>query len=391
MKKRAENRLNGMKSLAHSLFGMIFNLFRLCPVKEKKVVLFMIHNSRFKGNLRFVYEQMKAEDPELSFVVVSKKQLFSVSGKGPGRLLRLLKAGLYFYFGLTYHLATAGYIFLNDNFLPLAYMRISPKTKVVQLWHGIGALKRFGLSTEEREFVRHCVEKGNQRITHLFVSSQKVVSYYKEALGIAEDRIFPVGVPVTDYYFDRDKMEQGRKNFFQQYPELAGKKLLLYTPTFRKTQKENEELMEHFDCKRLKEELGESWAILVRSHPQVSFPVEVCQEGCYNVTEYEDIKELYVVSDVLVNDYSSTMVEFALLGKPIVLYAYDLESYDRGFYRDYRETAPGKIVRTQEELCQAVLETGADQEKLEGFLELQYDIRDGKATERVISQVLKGN
>lgn len=380
-----------MKALAHILYGLIFNLFRLCPVKEKKVVLFMIHNSHFKGNLRFIYEQMKAEDPQLSFVVVSKKQLFSVSGSGLQKLFKLVKAGLYFYFVVNYHLATAGYIFLNDNFLPLAYMHISKKTKVVQLWHGVGAFKKFGLSTEQRKMVRHCVEKGNRRITHLFVSSEKVVPYYEEALGILADRIFPVGVPVTDYYFDEKQMEKGREHFFQLYPQLTGKKLLLYTPTFRKTPQENLEVMRHFDCKKIKEELGEDWAILVRSHPQVSFPVSVNAEGCYDVTLYEDIKELYAAADVLVNDYSSTVVEYALLKKPVILYAYDLEAYDRGFYRDYREMAPGPLVTTLEELILALRKAVPETEKLEHFLSLQYDRMDGKAAARVVSQVLRGD
>lgn len=379
-----------MKQLAYVLYGIIYNICRVFPVKEKKVVLFMIHNSRFAGNLRFVYEEMKSRDAGFQFVVVSKKQLFSVSGNRWQRIFGKIKGGLYFYLVLNYHLATAGYIFLNDNFLPLAYMKVSPKTKVVQLWHGVGAFKRFGLTTENRREVRRCVEKGNKKVTHLFVSSSQIISYYEEAMGIPRERIFPDGIPVTDYYFDEEKKAEGRKHFYEQYPQLAGKKLLLYTPTFRQSPEENAGIWEHFDCSRIKEGLGEDWALLVRRHPQIAMPEKEMPEGCYDVTSYADSKELYVAADVLVNDYSSTVVEYALLQKPVVLFAYDLEEYDRGFYRDYRENAPGEIVTSQEELIKAVKEENKDMKKLQHFQKMQYDTMDGGASRRVVDRVLDG-
>lgn len=360
------------------------------PCKRKKVVLFMIHNSRFAGNLRFVYEEMKSREEGFQFVVVSKKQLFSASGNRWQRLFGKIKGGFYFYLVLNYHLATAGYIFLNDNFLPLAYMKVSPKTKIVQLWHGVGAFKRFGLTTESRPEVRHCVEKGNKKVTHLFVSSSQIVSYYEEAMGIPKERIFPDGIPVTDYYFDEEKKAEGRKHFYEQYPQLKEKKLLLYTPTFRQSAEENAGIWEHFDCGRIKEGLGEDWALLVRRHPQIAMPEGEMPEGCYDVTSYADIKELYVAADVLVNDYSSTVVEYALLQKPIVMFAYDLAEYDRGFYRDYRENAPGEIVASVEELIKAVKEENRDMEKLRHFQKMQYDTMDGGASRRVVDRVLGG-
>lgn len=393
-----------MKRLAYWVYGMIFHLFRICPVRKKKVVLFMIHNSKFKGSLKFIHDELKKRDSEFEFIVVSKKQLFSASGKGFSRLVSLCRAGLYFYFVLNYHLATAEYIFLNDNFQPLAYMNVSKKAKVVQVWHGVGAFKRFGLSTEKDPLVRSCTSKGNQKITHLFVSSKQVIPYYAEAMGMEEDRIFADGIPVTDYYFDEEKKRAGRERVYKKYPELKGKKVLLYTPTFRETEEENRALLDAFDYKAVKEQLGEEWAVLVRLHPQIHKNLLVEGKGCMDVTGYGDIKELYVVADILVNDYSSTVVEFALLGKPIILYAYDLEKYDRGFYRDYKGNAPGAVACSHSELLSLLNRLKDDkspeyeklsrelEEKRRHFLSLQYDETDGRAAKRVADRVLgKGN
>lgn len=377
-------------------------MFRICPVKKKKVVLFMIHNSKFRGSLKFIHDEMKKRDSEFEFVIVSKKQLFSASGKGVSKVLSLCKAGLYFYFVLNYHLATAEYIFLNDNFQPLAYMNVSKKAKVVQVWHGVGAFKRFGLSTEADPVIRECTSKGNQKVTHLFVSSKQVIPYYAEAMGMAEDRIYADGIPVTDYYFDETKKQDGKENVYQKYPELRGKKVILYTPTFRESNEENKALMSYFDYKEIKKRLGEEWAVLVRLHPQIHKEISIEEKDCYDVTDYPDIKELYVVADVLVNDYSSTVVEYALLGKPIILYAYDLEKYDRGFYRDYRANAAGVIAHSQKELIEALEGICGDlwdadqkgnmmvemKQHREHFLKLQYDKLDGMATKRVVDRVL---
>lgn len=377
-----------MKKIGYIIFGIIFRMFSVIPRNNKKVVLFMVHNSRFQGNLRYVYEEMKQEKEEFRFIILSKAELFHTDKMGMRKLFFLLKGSIKFYFQYNYHLATANYIFLNDNFLPLAYMPLKKGTKLVQLWHGVGALKRFGLATEQDSFVRKCVAEGNRQVTHVFVSSKQVVPWYAQALGISEEKIFSTGVPVTDFYFDQERRKKASVQFYEKYPQLKEKKLVLYTPTFRRTAEENQQILRHFDYHKVKEELGEEWAVLIRLHPQIHGKVSIVEEGCYDVTEYSDIKGLYEVSDVLINDYSSTMVEYALLDKPILLYAYDLEQYDRGFYRDYRENAPGIVVQTLEDLISALKEQKDDWEHRKKFIALQYDKTDGQAARRVVETVL---
>ena len=115
-----------------------------------------------------------------------------------------------------------------------------------------------------------------------------------------------------------------KEKFYQNHPTFEGKKLLLYAPTFRRTEEENRNIMEQFDISRVHDILGPDWIILIRMHPK--FPMENITENsfCYNMTDYNDITDLYLVSDMLVTDYSSSVVEYVLLNKPIVLFAYDL-------------------------------------------------------------------
>lgn len=349
-------------------------------------MLYNGHHRDLSGNLLEMKQEIMRHRDDVVFYYFGKRT--SETGGLPWKIGRLLK----FFFQLPFQMATAGQVFLNDNFLPLRYCRPSEKTQMVQLWHGAGAFKKFGLSTEKNRKVREQVKRANQRITHLFVTSKQVIPFYSEAFAISYERIFATGIPVTDIYCDKRGMEQGRNRFFQEYPELQEKKLLLVTPTFRDTPEENAELLERLVLERLEDVLGEEWVILLRMHPK--YPIEGFEERerCRNLTGYPHVSDLYFASDMLLTDYSSTMVEYALLDKPMIFYAYDLEKYNRGFYWDYEEGVPGPVAHNAEEL-QDLVEAAkmelSGAEKRERFCRMQYDYRDDASAER-IWKVLEG-
>ena len=139
------------KKIGYILYGLLSRIFRIIPVKKGKTVFFMVHKSNFQGNLKYVYKAMKEQYPKREYKIISKEELLS------GGIGKKIKGMVYFYLGLNYHLATAEYIFLNDNFMPLSTMHISKKTKIIQLWHGVGAWKRFGLTTETDKVTREAV------------------------------------------------------------------------------------------------------------------------------------------------------------------------------------------------------------------------------------------
>lgn len=368
-----------MKKLGYLFFAYIFNICRIFHLQQKKTVLFNGHNHGLNGNLLEIQKEISKREPETKFIFRSKRDLFAgrgIIGKGKGILQ--------FFVVLPFHMATAGRIFLNDNFLPLGYCIPSSRSQIVQLWHGAGAFKKFGLSIEKDAEVKAQVMKANSRITHLFVTSKKVLPFYQEAFSIPEERIHVTGVSITDVYSKKESAKEARECFYHQYPQLKGKKILLYTPTFRQSAKENAEIMNHFPLEQIHEGLGEEWVILVKLHPK--YPVDNIKENdyCYNVTGYSQITDLFFVSDLLITDYSSTIVEYVLLDKPIVLYAFDLDKYDRGFYRDYETTVPGIVAHTENELIKAVMLDQKDSNRRRDFIRLQYDYQDGEASRRIM-------
>jgi CDP-glycerol glycerophosphotransferase len=126
---------------------------------------------------------------------------------------------------------------------------------------------------------------------------------------------------------------------------------------------------------------------------RLEIPAEL-RDVVRDVSSYPEIQELYLISDVLVTDYSSVFFDYASLGRPIVFYAYDLEKYRgtlRGFYLDYEKELPGPIVETEDDLLAALDDLDAVAagfaERRQAFVERFAAMDDGHAAERVVDAV----
>lgn len=377
-----------MREIVYRLYGLCFRIMNVFPVKKNKALFFMIHDCKFQGNLRFVYEEWGRQCPEGERVVLSKKQMLSKEGrKGPKSLVRRVCGLIQFAVEVPYHWATAEYVFLNDNFLPMCVMPVPDEKKVYQLFHGAGAFKRFGLDTEPDPFVRKYVSVGNKRqVRYICTTAEHIVPIYSSAFGVDSGRIDPNGIPLMDFYFDENEKKKAKRTLYRKHPEFQGKKLLLYAPTFRTDPAENDRLMVRFDAERLLRELGDDYCLAVRFHPQKPPRMQELPKGCVNVTSYFDVRGLYVASETLITDYSCSAVEYALLRKPVYLYAYDLDSFDRGFAWNYRGM-PGGIASDMDELISQLKSPERGMANADYILKEHFDCPKGGVSERLVRQI----
>jgi CDP-glycerol glycerophosphotransferase (TagB/SpsB family) len=137
--------------------------------------------------------------------------------------------------------------------------------------------------------------------------------------------------------------------------------------------------------------LGGDHVLLLRLHSLVRGRPELAHPSVRDVSAYQDIRELYLAADVLVTDYSSTMFDFAVTGKPIVFFTYDLADYRdriRGFYFDLATVAPGPMLSTSAEVLAALTDLDAvaaeHAPRYEQFRRTFCHLDDGHATERVV-------
>ena len=312
--------------------------------------------------------------------------------------------------------ASAGFVVICDNFLPVASCDKREETKVIQLWHACGCYKKFGYDAKDDippDYHGANVYRNADLVT---VSGEAAVRAFTSAMRLPESCVRPLGVSRTDLYFREKWIERCRKRFYEQYPDACSKKVVLWAPTFRGNAGMPE--LVALDLEKLQCELGEDYMVLARLHPhmkkvgmtvdgwrrseaEVSTSGQVESDRKHGYIVEISTEELYPVVDVLIADYSSLIYEYLLFRKPLVLYVPDLEDYRarRGFYMEPEEI-PARIVMKEQALAAAVREAAEDaagwagkhmadrktepRTDQEHFLEAYMGACDGKATDRIV-------
>lgn len=277
----------------------------------------------------------------------------------------------------------------------------------IQCWHGT-PLKRLGCDLEHFDNALNTLEgmkkrykKEAEKFSYFLSPSEFATEKFTSIWNLKEiekdNCIVELGYPRNDFLYTYTKDDVTRIKEELKISNI-NKKILLYAPTYRDNQHTSGvgytyKTEVNFD--KLKEELGDEYIILFRSHWLVAnnFDFEKYKGFICNVSDYDDINELYVIADMLITDYSSVFFDYANLKRPIIFYMYDLEEYRdniRGFYLDLKEL-PGNIVRTEKELITTIKETNEDfyDERYKKFNQKFNYLDDGRSSKRVVEKVLK--
>lgn len=230
-------------------------------------------------------------------------------------------------------LAQAKYVFICDTFLPVSSGRKARGTKVVQLCHFSGPFKKIGHATADDvpTYYKGSMYKNYDLVT---ASSQTFVPLLTDAMRQPEGVVMALGVSRSDVFYDPQWVENRREEFYSRYPDAKGKKILLWAPTFRGKAAQPDRLGNEAILS-LREKLGEDWVVFIKHHPHDDAMEDnpLYRSNCTLPSE-----NLLPVVDMLITDYSTTVLDYLAFEKPFVLYAPDLEEYERtrGFFIDYR-------------------------------------------------------
>lgn len=353
----------------HKIYGLLFKLFKQTEINNKMVSFIIDSRESFKGNLDYIKKEFEKRG-DFKFHFFYKDKLS---------------------FGSFKKLASSKYVFLNDNFFPLAFMNFKPETIVVQLWHAPGASKKFGGSVDFES--REILAKISENTDCLIVTSDKIKDYYSEAFQMPVSKIKVLGLPRMDYYFENHDLDKLKSDFYKKYNISADKKIILYAPTFRDEEKYNN-VFSYLDLEKFNSVLGEEYVLALRLHPKIKnfYKDDISSQGKYiDVSDFESEQELMLISDMLITDYSSIMIEYAILNRPIIFFTYDLEDYlanERGFYYDFKTTVPGPIVYSSDELINIIHDDDFDRSRISEFAKTQLDVIDGKSSERIVDFLL---
>jgi Putative glycosyl/glycerophosphate transferases involved in teichoic acid biosynthesis TagF/TagB/EpsJ/RodC len=322
---------------------LVYPAARLLPMKKKTIIFESYWGRSYECNPRALYEYVDKNYPEFETVLGLENPLTNVAGRG--KVARRDSIKYYYY------LARAKYFVNNVNFPDYCHKRKGAVE--LQTMHGT-PLKTLGLDAPGEVKPGKNMEMylaKNRRWDYLCVPSDYVAGIAKRAFK-HRAQVIRSGYPRNDKLFQDnrpDRIDAIKKNL--NIP--LNKKVILYAPTWRAKNYFKMEL----DLPRLKKALGNDYVLIVKFHhfvaSSVHLDVENMEDFVYNESAFDDIRDLYLISDILITDYSSVMFDFSLLDRPILLFTYDLENYRdnlRGMYFDIVTESPGPLCMTNDEL-----------------------------------------
>ena len=262
------------------------------------------------------------------------------------------------------------------------------------LWHGGAALKRIERDVEEKlgfNYVRKA--KRDSQVCDLMISGCKANTELIKRSFWYSGEILEKGIPRNDIFFNTELHSVIRQRINKQYNIADDSRIVLYAPTFRRSGtlepyhidwgKLRPALMKMLQCDKL--------TIIVRMHPNLINKVDtsslVNYEGVVDGTLYHDMQELLCVSDLLITDYSSSMFDFSMQRRPCLLYATDVEQYDRGYYYDFTKL-PFPLARNQEELHKIISDFDFEtyNSRLSDFLDNELGVTESGIAAKSLSE-----
>ena len=275
-----------------------------------------------------------------------------------------------------------------------------PRVHYLQLWHGtplklIGHDERAHSYTGAQAHLKRMV-RDVAKWDYLVSPSPACSEIFRSAFGF-EGEMWETGYPRNDV-LRAPGADARREDVRRQLGLEPGALAVLHAPTWRDDDKTDDGRFRQsvlLDPDLIAAALPEGARLLLRLHRNVTERPESSRDGfVIDVSGHPDIADLYLAADVLVSDYSSAVYDFAVTGKPILLFAPDLDRYRdtvRGMYFDYEDWAPGPVALTQEELAASlgaldeVTRTWA--ERYAAFVERFCPHEDGRAGERVAERL----
>lgn len=369
----------GFRDGKERVMRFAYFLGSLRGIDAKKVLYLSNRRCDLTGNFEFVDEYLKKDE--------SLKRVFILDDT-PFRDMSISNA-----FRYGFHYASAKVVLVDDYVDQLYRMPRRQGTTMIQMWHACGAFKTFGYSRLGKPGGQRQTSPNHRNYDYCLVSSQEIAKFYAEGFGISLEKPAALGIPRTDIFFDDDYAARTRKAFYEKFPKLSGRKILLFAPTFRGNGKMTGFYpVEKFDLARAYEELGGEYAIIVKHHPFVqdrSVIPEELKDDIIDLSDDSEINDLLFVTDLLITDYSSVIFEAALLEIPMLFFAYDLQRYisTRGFYYEYEEFVPGKIVGTFDKAIKAIKAEDFEKEKIAAFRTRFFDHLDGQSSKRAVDLI----
>ena len=375
-------------------------LYKFVKVDEKMVIFISFHGRGYSDNPRAIYQEMLKDErfKDFKFIwFIKKGSMKSVCIPG-AKIVR------YFSPKYFYYLSKAKFWVINCK-MPM-YIRKKEEQVYLQTWHGT-PLKRLAHDIEFAEdttFYRsemsyekmvHTYDVDVEKYNYMISPNKFCTEVFQTSFRINRERLIETGYPRND--FITNASEEDILQIKNKFNIPTDKKIVLYAPTWR----DNSYVAAGYtfelkaDFHKWKEILGDEYIVVFKPHYLIinKYEDDTSLEGfLYSIPASAEINELYVISDILITDYSSVFFDYAVLNRPIYFYMYDIEEYKdqlRGFYLDIYSELPGKIYDEEEKLLNDISNNVYDYSHLSKFNERFSHAQDGQCGKKVLDILAK--
>ena len=359
--------------------------------------LFYLFIKLFPTQNKITLISRQSNKPSLDFILLNKK----LSSKYKVVMLcKKLEPGIqnkiryvFHIFVQMYHIATSKVVILDSYCIPVSVLKHKKKLVIIQMWHAMGSLKKFGLSVLETDTKTSAFNKTmsvdkkkeianlmhmHENYDYIFASCKTSAPHFAEAFGYTLEHMVVMPLPSVDILNDSKYKKDITKEIRNKYKQMNKKKNIIYVPTFRPEEKENkiQDLIDNINYKK--------YNLIIKLHPLTKlskYDDRVIWDKDYSS------RDMMIACDYIITDYSAIVYEASLLDKPIFFYTYDYNDYvkKRDFYTDFKKELPGVMCDNAKDLIRAIDNNKYDLDRIKKFKDKYIDLNDELICDRIMN------
>lgn len=349
----------------------IYAVLKLLPVRDKVVLMSRLH-SRTSADFESLRRELNQQSPRTTVVILNHRNNRTLAV--PFQMLSQM-----------YHLATSRGCITDSYMATISALRHRPSLVVVQVWHALGAIKRFGraaLDSAEGRTGRFAEAMQMHRgYDWVIAGGPGMVEPFAESFGVRPDHVLPIGTPRIDILRDEIAVARTRERIRSAHPRVGERPLVLYAPTFR--------IGRPVEIEPLLDALaGHDLDIAVALHPldarDFSARPDVVQDHSLSTLDW------LTMADHVVSDYSAIVFDAAVVGVPLYFYLYDLDDYRerRGLFLDVETDLPGPVSQDPAVIADAIVGNHGSLDAVERFRARFVAPADGGSARRIVELAL---
>lgn len=351
----------------YNLFlNILYIFFKLIPTNNKKIFFLSRQSKKLSLDYKLLIEELNEKYP--NYKIVTMNNMLGKSLIDKIKYIRIMIIQMY-------HLATSKTCVIDGYNPVVSVLKHKKKLRIIQIWHSMGAIKKFGYQTLDKECGSSSkvarVMKMHKNYDLIVTGSKAMIPYFSEAFNASEEKFINCGLPRIDYLLHESK--KNKEKILKDYPELKNKKVILYVPTFRKN--------EGYYINKLEDSISEPYELIIKGHP--------LKKVNNKYDKYTSL-ELLSVADYVITDYSAISIEACVLDIPIYFYLYDIDDYKKkvGLNIDLEKEMKKVSFKDAKSLIKNIEKNNYPYNELKKFKNKYLDNTKGDSTEKLVKYIV---